>query len=190
MEMTFCIMGVYPENHSRQGYSPGMEEGKERARKRVAVIMQRRTLESRWQNEAWEPVGVVSDYDGEGGARVIVDEGSTTQWLYPGFDIDLRRDEADGYYMNVSTQQPSVFVLWRMEAALAVPQFVTVSYAEAARWMDAGERVDQQRERIVGQKRRPPRARVRRRRRRLRTRASPRRCTRSTRRSRSGSRSR
>lgn len=119
-----------------------MEEGKERARKRVAVIMQRRTLESRWQNEAWEPVGVVSDYDGEGGARVIVDEGSTTQWLYPGFDIDLRRDEADGYYMNVSTQQPSVFVLWRMEAALAVPQFVTVSYAEAARWMDAGERVD------------------------------------------------
>lgn len=119
-----------------------MEEAKERARKRVAVIMQRRTLESRWQNEAWEPVGVVSDYDGEGAARVIVDEGSTTQWLYPGFDIDLRRDEADGYYMNVSTQQPSVFVLWRMEAALAVPQFVTVSYAEAARWMDAGERVD------------------------------------------------
>ena len=119
-----------------------MEEGKERARKRVAVIMQRRTLESRWQDEAWEPVGVVSDYDGEGKARVIVDEGGTTQWLYPGFDIDLRRDEADGYYMNVSTQQPSVFVLWRMEAALAVPQFVTVSYAEAARWMDAGERVD------------------------------------------------
>jgi hypothetical protein len=114
----------------------------ETARKRVAVIMQRRTLESRWQDEAWEPVGVVTDYEGEGGARVLVDEGGTTQWLYPGFDIDLRRDEADGYYMNVSTQQPSVFVLWRMEAALAVPQFVTVSYAEAARWMDAGERVD------------------------------------------------
>jgi len=114
----------------------------ERASKRVAVIMQRRTLESRWQSEAWEPVGVLLDYEGAAGARVIVQDGATTQWLYPGFDIELRRDEADGYYMNVSTDQPSVFILWRMEGALAVPQFVTVSYAEAGRWMDAGERVD------------------------------------------------
>ena len=50
-------MGVYPENHSRQGYSPGMET----ARKRVAVIMQRRALQSRWQSETWEPVGVLPD---------------------------------------------------------------------------------------------------------------------------------
>jgi hypothetical protein len=114
----------------------------EKATKRVAVIMQRRALASRWQSEAWEPVGVLTDYEGEPGARVIVQDGDTTQWLYPGFDIELRRDEADGYYMNVSTDQPSVFILWRMEAALAVPQFVTVSYAEAGRWMDAGERVD------------------------------------------------
>jgi hypothetical protein len=114
----------------------------ERLTKRVAVIMQRRTLESRWQSETWEPVGVLLDYGGEAAARVIVEEGATTQWLYPGFDIELRRDEADGYYMNMSTDQPSVFILWRMEGALAVPQFVTVSYAEAGRWMDAGERVD------------------------------------------------
>ncbi len=114
----------------------------ERSTKRVAVIMQRRALESRWQSEAWEPVGVLLDYEGEVAARVIVEDGATTQWLYPGFDIELRRDEADGYYMNVSTDQPSVFILWRMEGALAVPQFVTVSYAEAGRWMDAGEHVD------------------------------------------------
>jgi hypothetical protein len=114
----------------------------ERSTKRVAVIMQRRVLESRWQSEAWEPVGVLLDYEGEVAARVIVEDGATTQWLYPGFDIELRRDEADGYYMNVSTDQPSVFILWRMEGALAVPQFVTVSYAEAGRWMDAGEHVD------------------------------------------------
>jgi len=114
----------------------------ERSTKRVAVIMQRRALESRWQSETWEPVGVLLDYEGEAAPRVLVEEGATTQWLYPGFDIELRRDEADGYYMNMSTDQPSVFILWRMEGALAVPQFVTVSYAEAGRWMDAGERVD------------------------------------------------
>jgi Protein of unknown function (DUF3305) len=114
----------------------------ERSTKRLAVIMQRRMLHSRWQSEAWEPVGVLTEYDGEAGARVIVEEGDTTQWLYPDMPVELRRDEADGYYMNMSTQQPSVFVLWRMEEERAVPQFVTVSYAEAGRWMDAGERVD------------------------------------------------
>jgi len=104
--------------------------------------MRRRRLESRWQSEAWEPLGVIHDYQGEGGARVIVEEAAATQWLYPGLEIELRRDEADGYFLNVTSGEPSVFVLWRMEEQRAVPQFVTLSYAEAARWMDAGENVD------------------------------------------------
>ena len=114
----------------------------EKASKRVAVIMQHRVMQGRWQSEAWEPVGVLLDYEGESAPRVLVQEGDTTQWLYPGFDVELRRDEADGYYMNMTTDQPSVFILWRMEEERAVPQFTTVSYAEAGRWMDAGERVD------------------------------------------------
>ncbi len=119
-----------------------MSTGTERASKRLAVIMQRRALHSRWQSETWEPVGVLADFAEEGPARVIVEDGDTTHWLHPGFKVELRRDEADGYYMNMTTDQPSVFILWRMEAELAVPQYATVSYAEAARWMDAGEHVD------------------------------------------------
>lgn len=65
-------------------------------RRRVAVIMQSRAIDSRWQSEVWEPVGVVSDYAGEGEPRVIVEEPGTTQWLYPGFDIVLQRAEAEG----------------------------------------------------------------------------------------------
>jgi hypothetical protein len=114
----------------------------ERLSKRVAVIMQRRALQSRWQSEAWEPVGVLPDYEGEPGVRVVLEQGGITQWLHPGFEVELRRDEADGYFMNVTTDQPSVFILWRMEEGRAVPQFVTASYAEAGRWMDAGETVD------------------------------------------------
>jgi hypothetical protein len=114
----------------------------ERASKSAAVIMQRRLVQSRWQSEAWEPVGVLADYEEKDAPRVVLEQESVTQWLYPGFRIELRRDEADGYYMNMTTDEPSVFVLWRMEEGRAVPQFVTVSYAEAARWMDAGESVD------------------------------------------------
>src|SRR5438477_10064425 len=110
--------------------------------KRVAVVMQRRPLANRWQSEAWEPLAVLMDYEGPAAPRVLVEEAGTKQWLYPGFDIFLRPSEAEGYYHNVSSREPRVFILWRMEEELAVPQFVTVSYDEASRWMDGGEHVD------------------------------------------------
>jgi hypothetical protein len=114
----------------------------EKPSKRVAVIMQRRAIDSRWQSEVWEPLGVLADYEGEAGARVIVTEPGATQWLYPGFHIVLERAEAEGYFHNVSTAAPNVFVLWRMQETRAVPHYVTVSYDEASRWMDGGAQVD------------------------------------------------
>jgi hypothetical protein len=111
-------------------------------RKRIAVLMQRRPLANRWQSEVWEPVGVLGDYEGAAEPRLIVDEASSQQWLYPGLELVLRRSEAEGYFHNVSAREPRVFVLWRMENDRAVPQFVTVSYDEASRWMDGGENVD------------------------------------------------
>jgi len=121
---------------------PPMSTETNEAAKRVAVIMQRRLVQGRWQSEAWEPVGVLLGSEAKGAPRVIVEQEGATQWLHPGFAIELRRDEADGYYMNMTTDEPSVFILWRMEEERAVPQFITVSYSEAGRWMDAGEHVD------------------------------------------------
>ena len=110
--------------------------------RKVAVIMQRRALANRWQSEAWEPAGVLQGYDSETASRVLVDGENLKQWLYPGFELSLVLSEAEGYYHNVSSNQPCVFVLWRMEDGKAVPQFTTVSYDEASRWMDGGESVD------------------------------------------------
>ena len=127
----------------------GGKHGEKTLTKRVAVIMQRRALENRWQSEVWAPVGVICDYEGEPHPRVLVEEPGMKQRLHPGFDIVLRRSEAEGYYHNVSTQEPRVFILWRMEpdrespaAEIAVPKFATLSYDEASRWMDGGEHVD------------------------------------------------
>jgi hypothetical protein len=104
--------------------------------------MQRRAVDNRWQNEVWEPLGVLANYAGEVEPRVIVEAPGVTQWLYPGFDIVLQRSEAEGYFHNVSAGAPNVFVLWRMEESRAVPRYVTVSYDEASRWMDGGAQVD------------------------------------------------
>src|SRR5580765_5076329 len=110
--------------------------------RQVAVIIQRRALDNRWQSEVWEPVGILHGYEAEKAPRVLVDNGDIKQWLYPGFEIELALSEAEGYYHNVSSNQPCVFVLWRMEDGKAVPQYTTVSYDEASRWMDGGESVD------------------------------------------------
>ena len=110
----------------------------------VAVVMQRRLLDNRWQSEAWEPFGVLPHLEGprDVGPRMILDADGVTQWLHPGHEILLHRDEAEGYYLNVSTAEPKVFVSWRMDEGRAAPLLLTLSYHEASRWMDGSELVD------------------------------------------------
>lgn len=116
----------------------------------LAVVMQRRTSKNRWQSEFWEPWSVLESSEPQGPARMLVDKAGVAQWLHPGFDLTLHRDEAEGYYMNVSSIAPKVFVLWRMleenelkgDSTRAVPVLVTASYDEAGRWMDGGHSVD------------------------------------------------
>jgi hypothetical protein len=109
----------------------------------VAVIMERVTLANRWQTERWEAKGIVPDTPGrEKSERVIVQEQGLVQMLFTGLAIGLQRDEAEGYLYNVTSPQPKVFVLWRMQDGIARPEQLSVSYHEGARWMDAEETVD------------------------------------------------
>ena len=110
----------------------------------VAVVMERTPLENnRWQSEKWEPIGVLPDSSEAGTApRMLLQDETRAQWLYPGFRLQLFHDEAEGYYLNLTSENPFVFVNWLEEEGVGVPKFVTVSYNEAARLLDAGTRVD------------------------------------------------
>jgi hypothetical protein len=109
----------------------------------LAVIMERVALDNRWVAEKWEAKGVVRDvWPPDTAARVIVREEKLTQVLFPGHVLKLQRDEAEGYYLNITSPQPKVFVLWRMRDEQARPELLTVSYHEGARWMDTDENVD------------------------------------------------
>ena len=107
----------------------------------LAVVMQRRPAKSQWAETVWEPWGVLVGHP-EGAARLLLERDGLAQWVHPGFALELHRDEAEGYYLNVSTTTPRVFVLWRMEGDQGLPLQVTASYNEASRWMDAGHSVD------------------------------------------------
>lgn len=80
-------------------------------------------------------------------ARVLRDDGHTCTWLFPGLPVRLFRDEAEGYYLNLSSGQPVWFVMWRIHTLpdgtpQPRPEAVSLSYHEAGRWLDAQERVD------------------------------------------------
>jgi len=107
----------------------------------IAVVMQRRAVQSRWVDCVWEPWSVLPSEE-KGEARVLVDDCAMVQWLHPGLTLMLHKDELEGYYLNVSAPAPRVFVLWRMEGERALPLEVTVSSEEGGRWLDGGHSVD------------------------------------------------
>lgn len=117
----------------------------------VAVVMRRERLDNRWQPWRWALHDVVAQQPAFGTEprRIVADERGE-QWLHPGFRVELFRDDAEGYYLNATTDAPGWFVLWRMEdeptiapEPIARPQIVTLSYYDAGRWLDAQETVEQ-----------------------------------------------
>ena len=109
---------------------------------KVAVILQRESLGNRWASHQWQLLGVVPDIGGA--PRTLVDTPNALQRIHPGFDVTLFPDEAEGYFLNVSSEAPSVFVSIRHQedSGEAYPFQCTLSYNEAARWMDGSEWVE------------------------------------------------
>ena len=105
----------------------------------VCVWMEKRALNSRWVSHEWHAAAVTLADD---------EEGIAPDWqAHPGHSVSLHRDEAEGYYLNTSSGDPKVFVMWRLEQEegaeeTATPRFVTLSYNEAGRLMDAQEKVE------------------------------------------------
>lgn len=104
--------------------------------------MERRAINNRWQQEQWIPVAVDVEARTPAPPSVLIEEPDRTRWLYPGLQIELHIDEAEGYFLNFTAEQPVVFVAWRMTEGRAVPWMITASYNEASRLMDNGENVD------------------------------------------------
>ena len=120
----------------------------------VAVVMRRERVHgpsAHWQPWRWILDSVVPDEPAFGTApRLLHDDDGAQRWLHPGCKVELFRDEAEGYHLNVTTPAPCWFVLWRMEEEphladepIPLPVVVSLSYNEAGRWLDAQETVEQ-----------------------------------------------
>jgi hypothetical protein len=118
----------------------------QRPRVDVAVVMERERAPNAWEDWRFRIVEVVPHEPAFGDApRLMVEDGRIARWLHPGLSVELFRDEAEGYHLNLTSGQPVWFVMWRHEAGdppRAWPEAVSLSYNEAGRWLDAQERVD------------------------------------------------
>jgi uncharacterized protein DUF3305 len=114
----------------------------DRPTRMISVVLEREAVASRWETHRWQLVGAVPDVGGA--VRVLHEDARTLQRLHPGLELTLFRDEAEGYYLNVSSDAPSVFVVLRLDEATGEPYpfQATLSYNEAARRMDSNERVE------------------------------------------------
>jgi Protein of unknown function (DUF3305) len=112
----------------------------------VAVVMERTASPNRWEDWAFRVVEVVADERAFGSApRKLHDDGTLSQWLHPGFTVELFADECKGYFLNLTSGAPVWFVMWRRDEAdpsLARPGGVSLSYIMSDRWLSCDERVD------------------------------------------------
>jgi hypothetical protein len=113
---------------------------------RVAVVMEREANPNQWESWRYRLIDVVPHEEAFGtGARALRDDGRVRRTLHPNFTLELFRDEAEGYHLNLSSGAPVWFVMWRIDdedPSRAWPETVSLSYTEAGRWLDAQERVD------------------------------------------------
>lgn len=106
---------------------------------------------ARWQDWRWVLHDVAQQQEGFGTVpRLLLKSENEERWLHPGYVVELFKDDAEGYYLNATTDAPCWFVLWRMEEepglgdeVMAIPTAVSLSYHDAGRWLDAQEKVDQ-----------------------------------------------
>lgn len=112
----------------------------------ASVNFRKRPVVSRWVEFEWDTasVSVVDDHPIERVGPVDCEVGDEAQWRYDGERIELHHSEGEGYWLNLNSPLPCIFVMWRLEEGDKVPRpvVVTVSYNEAGRMLDAGDHVD------------------------------------------------
>ena len=113
----------------------------------VAVLVEYQAVHgNRWVDGRWLVTGVVAGErlaaDGIHRKRVHSSEAGQ-QYLWSGLSIELHKDDAESYYYNLISDNPSAFVICSEEQGEPLQPFiVTLSYGEATSYMETDVRVE------------------------------------------------
>lgn len=113
----------------------------------LGVVLERRRLDSPWQDYAWKPVAVIP---GAGacdprGEWLVLTAGEDWAHFHAGtLPLELFRKETEGYKVNLSQLPPRLFVVLRSGEDMdcdhdVAPFLVTACPYEAQDYLDSGE---------------------------------------------------
>ncbi len=111
----------------------------------MGVVLRRRPGVTRWAKWAWTAVAVLP-HAGQGGFRVLREEGDITDFHAATVPMDLHHTETEGYRTSLMMTPPSVFVVLDKgenadnEYGIAV-HTVTASSDLALDWQDSAEMI-------------------------------------------------
>ncbi len=109
-----------------------------------ALVSDAAAVQRRWRLDQILPMDAVGDVMQDSSGALRLQNGHI---VCAPLTLRLTRDEAQGYYLNLESPEPSVFFLLRFSdhpVYGCVPDVrdLTLSYEQAARWMDGGEQVE------------------------------------------------
>ncbi|NKB76777.1 MAG: DUF3305 domain-containing protein [Gammaproteobacteria bacterium] len=112
----------------------------------VAVVIERtETPQSKWGYPVWKVFAVIAgehieQYDQ---SMVIHDEGKSTRFYWGGLSLNLYKDGSEGYWYNLLSDVPYLFVVCDGEegAHEIEPSFVTANQDEANASMESDDMV-------------------------------------------------
>jgi hypothetical protein len=112
----------------------------------VAVVTARSTFAGKsWRVPSWRIVGVVAGTNLPGRetrALPVHSDDREEHFLWGGLRLELYRDAAESYWVNLTGKQPSLFVLCTEdEAGRLVPRLVTADQNEACSGIEGDDRV-------------------------------------------------
>ncbi|MGB4114960.1 MAG: DUF3305 domain-containing protein [Polaromonas sp.] len=113
----------------------------------VAVLIQRTAAPNRWEDWQFKLLDVVPATHASDAVvyTMVADDGKQSRWLHSGFGVQLFADECKGYFLNLTSGQPSWFVSWRpdeQDPSQVEVTAVSLSYIEADRRMFAEEHLE------------------------------------------------
>lgn len=112
----------------------------------VAVVMARRMVAGKgWQVPSWHVAGVVAGTSlpgPEAKAVPVRSDAGDEHFLWGGLRLELYRDAAESYWVNLTGRQPSLYVLCtETEDGQIVPRLVTADQNEACSGIEGDDRV-------------------------------------------------
>lgn len=107
----------------------------------VAVMLQRRSPPSGkpWLRDSWRVTGVVVHQQLTAPARGALVHSSATEedYLWSGFPLRLYQDETESYYLNLLSENPSLYVIcYRNAQDIPEPFLVSASFDAAHAYLE------------------------------------------------------